>query len=420
MKLVPLLFGLSLVANAALLVVVYCPASELNSERTSSVPIAPALRASTNGERGTEAKSVAQPVGEASVSWSKLQNAKLADVVAQLRAAGFSAAAIRAIVYARLDEQMAEQRKRLLTEFEDPPFWKTKRPMFNSKLMMAQREFYQEQKKQAKEILGSDAVGNDPMAEYFRKRQYGDITAEKEEKLQRVAGDYGDLTNTIYADTNGILMPEDRDKIVYLEKEMRKDMAEILTPAEMENYELRSSSTANELRSQLTTFQPDEAEFRGLFHAMRTVEEKYGNNQMGMTPDQRQQRTAALNEQAKLALSPERFAQFEQATNPANSSLNRIVARYNLPETVVPQVNAVQKDIQQRAAALRQLPAAEQTAQAQALQKEATGKLQPLLGDSAFRAYKIFGGQWLDQITRPMPTGPANSGPAGAPKAASR
>jgi hypothetical protein len=417
MKLLPLLLAVSLVANATLLVVVYHPVRSITSEPRHADSISTSAHSTTtNGESATEAKNVEQASAEKLISWPELQSANLADVVTRLRAAGFSPAIIRAIVYARLNEQMAGKRKALFSGIEDIPFWKVKRPAFDAKLMMAQREFYQEQTKIARELLGPDAVEHNEMAEYFRKRQYGDIPAEKEEKLQRVVGDYGDLRNSIYAESNGLLMPEDRDKIAYLEKEMRNDMAEILTPTEMENYELRSSTTANELRTQLTTFQPTEAEFRALFSATRAVADKYGANQMGLTPEQRQQRTAALNDQAKLALSPERFAQFQQATDPANMMLNRVVARYNLPETVVPQVNAVQKDIQQRAAALRQLPASEQTLQAQALQKEATSKLKPLLGETAYQAYKMYGGQWLDQITRPPTSGPAINPPAGAPK----
>jgi hypothetical protein len=96
--------------------------------------------------------------------------------------------------------------------------------------------------------------------------------------------------------------------------------------------------------------------------------------------------------------------------------LSRVVARYSLPETVVPQVTAVQKDIQKRSLSLRQLPAAEQTAQVQALQQEAASKLKPLLGESAYQAYKVYGGQWLDQLTRPLTGSPSTGSPAGAPK----
>ena len=423
MKLVPLLLGTSLVANATLLAVVFHFAPPSRTETPSVAnPISSTELPSASGDSGahTTAAIPDKPSAAKLVSWPSLNDANLADMVARLRAAGFSTVAIRGLVYARVNEQMAEKRKALLNGLEDTPYWKVKRSMFDSKFMMAQREFYQEQTKIVKEVLGPDAMDHNELAEYFRKRQYGDIPAEKEEKMQRVLGDYGDLRNSVYAETNGMMMPEDREKIAYLEKEMRNDLAEILTPAEMENYELRSSSTANGLRSQLTTFQPTEAEFRALFHATRAIEEKYGDNQMGLTPDQREQRTAALNEQAKLALSPERFAQFAQATDPANTMLNRVVARYALPETVVPQVSAVQKDIQQRVAALRQLPAAEQTLQAQALQQEAVSKLKPLLGDTAYQAYKVYGGQWLDQITRPATRGPATNAPAGAPKNGSK
>jgi hypothetical protein len=345
MKLVPLLFGVSLVANASLLLLLNRPAASTHTQPSSPTQVE---RSSASAERSAtvaEAKSPDPSSTATAVSWPELSAASLPDLIARLRAAGFPRSVLRAVASARASEQMAAKRKAILSASEDIPYWKVKRPMFDAKLMMAQRELYQEQSKLVKEALGADALDDDEMAAFFRKRLYGDISADKEQKLQRVTGDYGDLRNSIYAETNGMLMPEDQEKLAYLEKEMRQDLTEILTPQELENYEFRMSATANELRSQLTTFQPTEAEFRALFQASRAVEEKYGSSQVSMTSDKRQQRTAALNEQAKAILSPERYAAFEQATNPTNSMLNRIVGRYNLPETVVPQVNAVQKDI---------------------------------------------------------------------------
>lgn len=422
MKLVPLLLGASLAANAAMLVFFPRPASSSSKSEPASTlnPNSTHAHSSASGEsEGQFATADRQPASK-SVSWSTLGDADLPDMVARLRAAGFPPAAIRGIISARLSDEMAARRKELLKGLEDPPFWKVKRSMFDPKYIAAQREYYQEHTRILKELLGSDAADDNELSGFIRRRQYGDVPASKAEELQRVAADYGELRSSIYAEANGLIMPEDRDKIAYLEREMRNDLAEILTPLELENYELRSSATAAGLRSQLTTFQPTEAEFRALFHAARGIDEKYGSNQSGMTIDQRLQRTAALNEQAKLALSAERFAQFEQAVDPAYSMLNRVVARYELPETVVPQVAAAQKDFQQRAAALRQRPAAEQAAMAQALQLEATNTLKPLLGDQAFEAYKVYGGQWLDQITRAVPRGrpqnPPGTPPASAPK----
>src|SRR5690606_38600096 len=131
---------------------------------------------------------------------TNLDSADLPDMVAQLRAAGFPPAAIRGIIAARLTERMAAKRKELLSGLEDPPFWKMKRSMFDPKFMAAQREYYQERSKILKELLGPDAAEDNELNAYFQRRQYGDIPASKAEELQRVASDYGDLRNNIYAE----------------------------------------------------------------------------------------------------------------------------------------------------------------------------------------------------------------------------
>ncbi len=97
-----------------------------------------------------------------------------------------------------------------------------------------------------------------------------------------------------------------------------------------------------------------------------------------------------------------RNAEFVQATDPRNSMLNRIVARYDVSPAVVPQVSAVQQEFQQRAIALRSLPATERAVQGQALATEAAAKLTTLLGPRAYEAYKDYGGQWVQSLATPF------------------
>ncbi len=182
----------------------------------------------------------------------------------------------------------------------------------------------------------------------------------------------------------------------------------MLTPQELENYELRRSSTASLLHSQLGTFKPTEEEFRAIFHATRAAENQFGSISPGGGTQIQQIRTAVLD-QAKILLTPERFADLKQATDPVYQQVNRLVARLELPASAAIQIVAVQQDIAKRAGALRadsSLSPAQRNIQLSGLLQEATTNLTAALGGArGLEAYKQYGGQWL-QILQPRPVQP--------------
>lgn len=402
MKFRPLLLGVSLAANAALLVAVARntffanPAAPSIAAAPSDAPAD--AKENTFGDPHNTDQSAAT-----TVSWQRLNGANLPDMVAQLRAAGFPVPLVHAFVRERLREQGEAKMKAVLATVEDVPYWKGGLYSPSSsfpKMMAAKRNVRMEQQQILKELLGPDAINDSDVAVYFRRAQYGNISAQKAADIERVKSDYDEMRREIINTANGSLVQEDRDQIAILDAERRKDMAEILTPEELENYEMRTSSTANMLAMQLSTFEPTEAEFRALFGAARTLGDDYGPTLSGPAAAQRRD---AMNEQAKLLLSPERYADFVQATDPKNAMLNRVVGRFALPKTVIPQVNAVQEDILQRARAVMRLPASDRAAQGQVLAREAEAKLLPLLGKRAFAAYKEYGGTWLQRLASPLP-----------------
>lgn len=402
MKSTPLLLGVSLAANAALVWTVLRSESTGNGSATKPVAAAVTSVPNVRGDgavSNSDRPSLEDRQNRAAITpWKALGAETLTEMVSRLRAAGYPVSAIRALVWGRLNEDMAARRKELMAGVEDVPYWKIPSFFLDPKIQAAQRQFYQEEMKIVRELLGPDASDDNEIAQYFRRRQYGNIPASKAEELQRIAGDYGDLRNQIYATSNGMLMPEDREKLTYLDKEMRSDFAAVLTPEELRAYELRSSSTAQGLRSQLTTFQPTEAEYGALFDIARAVEDKFGTMQGPSTAEQMRARQEAVNAEARKVLSPERYTAFEQATDPRYSTLNRIAARYNVPPAVVPQVYSIQQDIMQQA---RNVPAAERATRMPVLVQEAEAKIRPLLGDQAFGAYQVYGGQWMQSLQRP-------------------
>jgi hypothetical protein len=208
------------------------------------------------------------------------------------------------------------------------------------------------------------------------------------------------------------MLPEDREKLVLLEKEQRADLASVLTPEELENYELRSSSTANTIRSQLSIFKPTEAEFRSLFEATRAAEAQYGALTNGPTSsDQGEKIRNSVLASMQSQMSPERYAELTQATDPKYQMANRLVARLDLPAKAAVDVVAIQQDAMQRLSTIRRdtsLSSEQRSDQLAALAQDATGKLTATLTPRGLEAYKQYGGNWLQSLTPPSrpPTAP--------------
>jgi hypothetical protein len=108
---------------------------------------------------------------------------------------------------------------------------------------------------------------------------------------------------------------------------------------------------------------------------------------------------------AEGVLTPERLADFKIASDPTLQLLTRLTTRFNLPLQAAAEVNAIQRDIQRRAAALRSgagSGAAPSTQQMTALSQEATTRLQSVLGERGLAGYREYGGQWLQALQTPI------------------
>ena len=424
MKPSALLLAGSLAANAALVAFFVL--------RPTTSPSAAVAAASPGPQRGAaagtaDAKATDPAPASSEKLWAQLQSGNLATLADRLRAAGFPPAMVRALVAAQVNEQFSARRKGLLAGQEERAFWKSQQNFFlDRKNQAALRALGKEQNDLLKSLLGADGIpgGDETLA--WQRRQFGNLPADKLTALQNINNDYSELQQEIYTKANGLMLPEDRTQLAFLEKEKLADMQKALSPQEFEDYQLRSSNTANQLRSQLATFNATEAEFRALYKVAAVVDEQSGSaGPFGpRNPGDFQARQAALLAQTQAVLSPERFAEYKQATDPQSQQINRLVARLELPAATTQQVVAVQQDIQTRARALqsnRDLPAADRAAQLAALSAEATAKLTTALTPRGLEAYKQNGGFWLENLkprtasapsASPNPALPPNAVPA--------
>jgi hypothetical protein len=429
MKLPVVLLATSLAANAALYVVVshrQSAASSATSASSSRAENAANTEAglSSGGDAahssGAASAANTAKAGAAGKAWDALHDSDLNALAAKLRAAGYPTSVVRAIIGAEISERFAARRKELIGSTEDTPFWKQDGyyAFLDPKKMAAIRDLYREQTQMFKDVLGPDAIQVSDEARASQRRRFGDLPPEKVDQLTNILSDYNEMKSEIYAASRGITLPEDREKLAYLDKEQRADLAKVLTPQELEEYDLRSSPTANRMRSQLGIFKPTEEEFRAIFKVQKALDDADGSSTspLGITiinaeqTKERQAKQQEIDAQVQTLLSPDRFALYKQATDPAASMTNRLVARLDLPPQAALDTMAIQRDISQRAMATRtdrSLTPEQRNAQLAALSQEATTKLTNTLGERGLEAYRTYGGVWLANVQPRTMTRPA-------------
>ncbi len=416
MKPLPFVIAASLAANVALFAFVFksaAPAGETASSAQTSAATAAQRAAAANGKAATALDPQL---------WPHLATAAdLPSLVARLRAAGFPDSVIRAIASARLREAYLAKSRELNPTKGDTPFWK-RTPTPDAKTRAALRDLARDQSDQLNRLFG----GPDPDAalaqSFFQRQQFGDVPADKTEQLSRVKRDYDDMRSELYQSAGALsggvlnLLPEDRAKLALLEKEQRADFAQILTPEELADYNLRSSNTANQMRYNLSVFEPSEAEFRAIFKLQEAFDDKNGQMTAGMTQDQMRLRTEEqkkVNEQIKAALGPERGADYERAIDYTYRQAAIVADRLNLPKTAALDVWNAQKDVESQQRALysdTSLTPADRLAKQTAIVQAANAKVTTALGERGAAIYKQNGGYWLQAPTpRPATPGATNT-----------
>ncbi|PTY06168.1 hypothetical protein DB347_12005 [Opitutaceae bacterium EW11] len=410
MKPLALLCGVSLVANATLAAFLLGkPAARTGTADSLSPAGIPSAASKAPGRNESE-KTAAKTNTESGKLWDGLATESLPSLVARLRTEGFPPSVVRSIVAGLLSEKYSARKKEILAKQQEIPFWRSGSFRYDAKTMAAIRQISREQRDEMKALLGADASELSGEALAYMKMQYGDLAPEKIEQIQSITSDYGEMRSEIYSNSNGLMLPEDNEKLALLRKEQRADLAALLSPAEIEEMELRSSDLSNQLRFQLGTFKPTEQEFRWLYRTLRAAQEQGGADLLvggGLTNPSSQVRSTLLA-QAEKELPADRLAELKQNLDPAYQMANRLVARLDLPTTAAVELVSIQQDIQNRAATLRRdrnLSSDERNAQLSALNQEATSRLTQTLTPRGLEAYKRYGGGWLQSL-QPRPTPP--------------
>jgi hypothetical protein len=386
------LLTLSVVFNAVLAFYPFNP----------TTPTAPA-NASSTAATAQSATSSAPAVPD-TVVWTAPKTAQdLPGIVANLRAAGFPPATVRAIV-----NQLLNERYDPSTLTADQPFWKRNYP--GPELVAARQKMQDARTAEYEALLGADARPSAALSPQQRKQRFGDLPDDKIDAISRIEQDYRSIDSLANAEARGDFTVSMEQRRV-LEKEKLADLQALLTPEQLEQYQMRNSSSAYSVRRAAAKIDLTEAEYAELYRAKKQFEDQNPQTSTYSAElwAQRTARQQALNEQARATLGESRFYTYLAASDYSYAQVAALSAKHpSVTPAVSYQLYQLQVEAQQAMTATgadRSIPARDRAATTQTLMASYTEKLNSLVSPEVAEAYKKTpGGRMFTSFERAQST----------------
>lgn len=314
------LVGSSVLLNLALAAVLLARRAEHEADAaTSAANVAAAIAA----HRTIAAKPVP--------AWASVATDDLRLLTERLRALGYPPTTIREIVAARINARFAGRLNALTAPDPNTPYWR--RPRNGFALGSAEMEEYtrlQHERAALLRDLLKDPFFGEAAVSVEQRRRFGDMPTAKIEQVRRIEDDYAEMNAALTAGMRGVLLPEDRAKLALLEREKRADLAALLTPAELADYEMRSSPLTAELGRMLGGFAATDAEFRAIYAAHQGMAERFPASEPA-PPPQMLAASREMDEQLRASLGESRYRDYVRETNPEFQQLSRVAEGANIP-----------------------------------------------------------------------------------------
>jgi hypothetical protein len=355
-------------------------------------------------------------IGSRLINWRALESTNYVTYIENLRTFGCPEETIRDIIITDIAKVYARRRAELRNQLQPYRFWQTTDPLTGGLASSPelQQQFYlleKDQRQLIRDLLGVDyrkELAKLTSDEVSAEQMNAFLTPEKQDMTRSVEDKYGDLEQEVYARSRGLFLADDQEQLRQIQRDKRAELATVLSPEELEEYDLRHSETANNMRTQLAGFQPTEEEFRKLFRLQKAFDDNFdqaldARDESGLSLKARAQQDAqvALSEEIKKVLGPERFTEFERVQDTDYRALLQISERFTLNPDVAGRVYNMKLAAEQYKAQVEASPnlTDEQRAIAiAAIARETERQVAASMGDQVFKTYQTAGGQWLGNL----------------------
>lgn len=314
----------------------------------------------------------------------------LSQLVTRMRTEGYPPDVIRAVITQLLKARFASREPNA-----GQPYWRHNNQ--TPEAMATQTAVNNERRLLFEALLGKDALPSAMLDAETRLRRYGPISDDKLDLVAKIERDYNEMSAEAWAKRRGnniAINSESMQQLQQLmEQEQQADIAAVLTPEELLQYEMRNSRAARTLINNLRNLDITEPEYTLLYEAQKAFNTA---NPRRTTMDQvaiaqRQVSQLALNEEVRAVLGEKRFYSYLEGADFNYANLAKVLTSYpSVAPAATYKVYQLQNELQ---AVMAQATrdgrlSAEKTAEVRAVVESYNTRLETLLGPEAAEAYR--------------------------------
>lgn len=350
------------------------------------------------------------------LDWRSIESDDYATYVANLRRIGCPEATIRDILLADIDQLFAARRRALESPPADWEFWRHPDEMARDPAVLEEAErrrqdlaaLERERRRMIAELLGPSAAQAelaDRKESLLRNRSLQFLPPDKREAVAEALARW---QHHVSSDP----LPEDadaaRESIASAHRLLEDQLAALLTPQERDEYEMRTSRIAEQLRERLRGFGASREEFEALFRLERETERDIAAIAASGDPQAEDRILAArieLEQQTQDILGQDRFSDYQRAQDGDYQILYSLALAHQVPAAVANEVWDMRHTVQEHADHIRANPllTVEQKQMAlDAIRQETQAAIIDVLGEPLLDAYQQQGGDWLADLTAPV------------------
>jgi hypothetical protein len=410
----------SLFANVAL--GVWLVARPRTVEPVSPAPLsAPAPVESTSAQKSFSAQKtspadVPAPLLDPAPAfhWSQLESSDYKEYIGRLRAFGVPEKTVRDIIFA----DVAKLYRPRLLALQPPPstrtnFWEEYASYNRPQRTREQREQYRALQKEKsdllKTLLGENVQDErvvDAGGKAWFEREFDMVPAEHRDKVREMRERYQEVTSEIYERAGGYHDLGIQAELRAARNKLYGELAMVLTPQQLEDYKLRSSDIASNMRYELSKFEPNEEEFRSIHRYKEAMEAARTDRDSDFDPP------PPSSEEAKVRRQKQKEAEdaLAAALGPERAKELKLMEQYdyrNLLESgaskeSVFRVAEMRDEVEAAARKIRQdktLSEEDRKAALAVMRAETEKELKDLLGDRRARGFTANNGYWIRNLS---------------------
>ncbi len=369
----------------------------------------PAIQASTPAKAEAATHEVAASQSEANppkaiyrkekIGWQDVETPKYAPYLDSLRAVGCPEEAVQNIILNDVDQLFAQKRLKEAM-LNDQQWWRPDYNFMSFYTFQEKTRALQEQKEALlQKLLGPDWQGTneEQYVDLGRAQLTGPILGKLPPKTFNSVQEICDRAMARHQSYMESVFRQGQQpnqvELAKMREQTRSDLAQVLDPAQMEEFLLRHSFNANNLRQQLRPLNPSPEEFRKVFRATDQMDHQmqldYGSSD-AMSSKQRDDFEDRREDAIRKALGLERYQAYVKSKDPIYRQAQLTVQQLGVSEAMImPLYQTIQQAQNKKEEITKDasLTPQQKSDALQAVQFEHQKSVQQILGPDLYQRY---------------------------------